>query len=266
MRKIDEILSKLEDCLLNNKYESIETETIELKDLSSGNQWRQLYISICAFLNTDGGIVIIGVNQKDKKYKLTGYDENNENKLKDGLKNLFTNENNHSVDLSNNIKYEIKNLLNKRVCVVYVFKLPDDEKFIFYEKTAYKRIITGESIITDNEIQAQNESKEELRDARELTLVSDASISDLNVDKLNEYLVVLNRDIRIETYKQDIDSASSFLNRKQFIRNNKPTLLGMLVCGDNLFDFIGERADVDCYVDSSIEIAENKKRLRDNII
>lgn len=266
MRKIDEILSKLEDCLLNNKYESIETETIELKDLSSGNQWRQLYISICAFLNTDGGIVIIGVNQKDKKYKLTGYDENNENKLKDGLKNLFTNENNHSIDLSNNIKYEIKNLLNKRVCVVYVFKLPDDEKFIFYEKTAYKRIITGESIITDNEIQAQNESKEELRDARELTLVSDASISDLNVDKLNEYLVVLNRDIRIETYKQDIDSASSFLNRKQFIRNNKPTLLGMLVCGDNLFDFIGERADVDCYVDSSIEIAENKKRLRDNII
>lgn len=266
MRKIDEILNKLEDCLLNNKYESIETETIELKDLSGGHKWKQLYISTCAFLNTDGGIVIIGVNENNKKYKLTGYDENNENKLKNESKKSFTNEKNVSIDLSNNFKYEIKDLLDKKVCAVYIDKLPEDEKFVFYEKTAYKRLITGESPITKDEIDAHNELKEELRDARELSLVSNASISDLNVDKLNDYLVVLNRDIRIEVYKKDIEESISYLTRKQFIRNDKPTLLGMLVCGDNLFDFIGERADVDCYVDSLVEVAGNKKRFRDNII
>lgn len=266
MRKIDEILNKLEYCLSNNKYEFIETETIELKDLSGGNQWKQLYISICAFLNTDGGIVLIGVNENNKHYKLTGYDENNENKLKNELKRTFTNEKITSIDLSNNFKLEIKNLLDKKVCVIYVDKLPEDEKFVFYDKVAYKRVLTGDAIITQDEILSHNELKEELRDARELTLVPSASIADLNVDKLNEYLVVLNKDARIETYKQDIDSANSFLNRKKFVINNQPTLLGMLVCGDNLFDFIGEKADVDCYVDSSVEIAENKKRLRDNII
>ena len=266
MRKIDEILNKLEDCLLNNKYESIETEAIELKDLSGGNQWKQLYISICAFLNTDGGIVLIGVNENNKQYKLTGYNENSENKLKEELKKLFTNDKFIQVDLSNNFKLEIKDLLNKKICAVYVDKLPEDEKFVFYNKVAYKRILTGDSAIPKDEIIAHNESKEELRDARELTLVSNASISDLNVDKLNDYLVVLNRDIRIETYKKDIEESISFLNRKQFIRNERPTLLGMLVCGDNLFDFIGERADVDCYVDSLVEVADNKKRLRDNII
>ncbi len=268
MKKIDEILNKLEDCLLHNKYESIETESIELKDLSGGEDWKQLYVAICAFLNTDGGIILLGVNENDKhtQYKLTGFKRQNEERLEAKLRTSFTDENNVVLNLSNNFKYEFKNLLDKEVCVVHVEKIPEDEKFIFYEKVAYKRVLTRKPKISREEILAHNELKEELRDARELTLVPNASISDLNVDKLNEYLVVLNRDIRIETYKQDIDSAISFLNRKQFVRNNKPTLLGMLVCGDNLFDFIGERADVDCYVDSSVEIADNKKRLRDNII
>ena len=268
MKKIDEILSKLEHCLLNNSYESIETETIELKDLSGGDNWKQLYVAICAFLNTDGGIVILGVNENDKhnQYKLNGFNRQNEERLEAKLKSSFTDENANKLDLGSNFKYEFKDLLDKEVCVVYVEKLPEDEKFIFYEKLAYKRVLTQKPKVSREEILTHNELKEELRDARELTLVSNASISDLNVDKLNDYLVVLNRDIRIETYKKDIEESISFLNRKQFIRNERPTLLGMLVCGDNLFDFIGERADVDCYVDSLVEVADNKKRLRDNII
>ncbi len=268
MKKIDEILNELEDCLINKKYLSIETESIELKDLSGGDEWKQLYVSICAFLNTDGGMVICGINENDEhnQYKLNGFDRRNESKLDEKLRNSFTDESSVKLKLSNNFKYEFKALLDKEVCVVYVEKLPEDEKFAFYEKVAYKRVLTGKPKISKDEITAHNELKKELLDARELTLVSNASISNLNVDKLNDYLVVLNRDIRIETYKKDIEEAKSFLNRKQFIRNDKPTLLGMLVCGDNLFDFVGERADVDCYVDSNIEVADNKKRLRDNII
>jgi ATP-dependent DNA helicase RecG len=265
MKKIDEILNKLEDCLLNSRYESIETETIELKSLSNGTDWKQLYQSICAFLNSNDGIAVVGVREKDRTYKLTGYDENNENKLKE-IHKQFKNENNVELNLSGNIRFEIKNLLDKKVCVIYIDKVDEDEKFVFYNQNAFKRTLTGDHIVKAEEIVAQNELKEELRNARELDLVPNGSISELNVDKLNEYLVVLNREDRIETYKQDIISAISFLSRKQFIRNNKPTLLGMLVCGDNLFDFIGERADVDCYVDSSVDVAENKKRLRDNII
>ena len=268
MKKIDEILNKLEDCLSNNKYESIETESIELKDLSGGNEWKQLYVSICAFLNTDGGIVICGVNENNEhnQYKLNGFDRRNEPKLDEKLRKSFTNENDIKLDLSSNFKYEFKALLNREVCVVYVEKLPEDEKYAFYEKIAYKRVLTSKPKISQDEITAHNELKKELLDARELTLVSNASISDLNVDKLNDYLVELNRDIRIETFKKDIDEAKSFLSRKQFIRNDKPTLLGMLVCGDHLFDFMGERADVFCFVDSLVEVADNKKTLRDNII
>ena len=110
MKKIDEILNKLEDCLLNNKYESIETESIELKDLSGGDDWNKLYIAICAFLNTDGGIIICGIHEnKDKTgYKLTGFNPNNEDRLKAKLKSSFTDEKDVKLDLSSYFKYEFR--------------------------------------------------------------------------------------------------------------------------------------------------------------
>ena len=36
MKKIEKVLKALENCLQNNQFESIETEKIELKDLSTG--------------------------------------------------------------------------------------------------------------------------------------------------------------------------------------------------------------------------------------
>lgn len=266
MKKIEKVLKALENCLQNNQFESIETEKIELKDLSTGGSWKQLYISACAFLNTDGGIIIVGVNEKNKKYKLTGYDEGNENKIKD-LRKKFTNEKNKNLDLADYFPaFEIHNLLDKKVCVIYVENLPEDKKFVFYEKTAYKRQLTGDHKISEEKIKEQNELKLELRDARELTLVKKAAISDLNVDKLNNYLILLNKDVKVETIKADINSAYSFLNKKGFVRDDIPTLLGMLVCGDDLVDFIEKRCEVDCYVDSTIQIAQNKQILKDNVI
>jgi ATP-dependent DNA helicase RecG len=277
MKKVDEILHKLEGCLLNDKYESIETESIELKDLSGGDVWRPLYISACAFLNTDGGIIICGVNENEQstRYTLTGFDRRNENRLEEKLRTSFTDENDVKLDLSAYFKYEFRNLSDKEVCVVYVEKLPEDEKFVFYrdkkesEKFAYRRIGTKKTkILKDGQdgLIARLELKEELRYAQELTSVPNASTSDLNLDKLAEFIFRYNSEMSLQTYRKDIEEAKSFMTKRQFIRNNNPTYLGMLVCGDNLFETIGNRADVSCFVDSIIDVADNKKNLRDNII
>ncbi len=277
MKKIDEILNKLEDCLSNNKYESIETESIELKDLSGGDEWKQLYIAACAFLNTDGGIILCGVNENNSntKYKLTGFDRRNENRLEEKLRKSFTDENDVELDLSSYFKYEFRNLLDKEVCVIYVEKLPEDEKFVFYkdkkenEKFAYRRVGTKKpKILKDGQdgLIARRQLKVELSYAQELTSVPTASISDLNLDKLAEFIFRYNSEMNLQTYRKDIEEAKSFMTKRQFIRNDNPTYLGMLVCGDNLFETIGNRADVSCFVDSIVDIADNKKNLRDNII
>ena len=89
MRFIDKTLSTIKYCIQNNIYEEVETDRLELKDLSGGTDWTEFYKSVCAFLNTNGGMVVVGIkdkgNIKDKSqrfYKCTGFNYDDEGKLK----------------------------------------------------------------------------------------------------------------------------------------------------------------------------------------
>ncbi len=267
MRAIDKILSQIEDCIKQNKYEVIETDKVELKDFSGGVS-AELYRSACAFLNAEGGTIIIGVHEstEDKRYSFKGYNPQIENALKE-LPKQFRSQQNHPLDLSLSFPSpEIRDFMGGKICVVYVEKLDEEQKYVFYKGEAYKRKITGDHKLTAVELEAQNELKTELENVREMKAVEHATLGALDVDKLNDYIVCLNRDVRVETLKADIQSSRSFLTRKAFIRADTPTLLGMLVCGRNIEDYIGARCQVDGFVDSTIQIAENKQVLKDNIL
>jgi predicted HTH transcriptional regulator len=270
MNVIDITISKLEACLVSDSYQSIETERIELKDLSSGDDWKELFKTLCAFLNTQGGIVIVGIHEdiKNNKYKLTGFNPKNEERLKE-IPKLFSAENGQVLDLTEYIRpdlFEIRNILDKQVCIIYAEKLPEDKKYVLYKGIAFERKLTGDHKIPQSEVEKQKELRSELELARELKHVKGVSTTDLDVDKLNDYIQRLNQGMKVETLKADIESAKSFLERKKFIVNGVPTLLGMLVCGNNLYDYVGGRCQVDGFVESQIQIAGNKKIFKDNII
>ena len=268
MPLIDKTLEILEYCIENNTYDEVETEKIELKDLSLGSDWTELYKSTCAFLNSNGGNIIIGINEntKTKKYKYTGFNYDNENKLKE-IGKQFADKFGNIKDLSIYFpEYEIRDFLGGKVAVIYVEKLPEDEKYIYYNKIAYKRKLTGDHKLTPIEIKAQEELKLELINTQELSIVPETSIDLINIEKLNEYIVQLNLGKKVETLKADLNTAISFLNRKGFVRDNTPTLLGMLVCGDYVEDYIQGKCEVDCYVEITNKIAEDKQIFRENII
>lgn len=276
MNEIDKILQKIKNCLETRNYEPIETQQVELKDLSSGNKWDELYRSTCAFLNSQGGLIIIGIHEKlthPQCYKLTGYNENNEDKLK----KLFTqfsdfqdtSEKPKLLDLKDFFRYEIRELLDKRVCIIFIQALPLKQKYVCWNKKAYERRLTGDHLISQDQLQAKREEREEWQRSQEIQTVSGAKLEDLDLDKINEYIQSLNRSERIETLKPDLTSALSFLKRKSFInQEEKPTLLGMLVCGRYVEDFIGGKCQVDAYVDidSPYQLTTNKKILKNNIL
>ncbi len=266
MREIDRLLQKIGTLIHEGRFEHVETEKIEFKDLSNTGDWKELYKTVCAFLNTDGGIVVIGINERDNRYSFTGYNAGNENKLKE-LPRQFTDKIGQLQSLEEFFpSFEIMDFENGKVCIVFVEKLPEDRKFVFYNSTAYERILTGDHKISQHKIDSQEELKKEISDARELQLVDGAGFENLDIDKLNDYINRLNRDVKVESLKADIQSAFSFLNRKSFIINEKPTLLGILVCGINPYDWVSGRCQVDCYVDSEVQIAKNKQILKDNVI
>jgi len=275
MRTIDKILASIEQYIQNRDYFPIETDKLELKDLSGGEDWKELYKTICAFLNTKGGIIIIGIREdtKNKCFKFTGFTltQSIEEKIKD-FSTKFTDKDGNKLDLSdfiNNNLVEIRPFLEGNVCLVFVEKLSEDKKFAFYKGLAYERQLTGDHIIKDEKIQKQEELVEELRNAVELEVVPGVTMDDLDVDMLNDYIIRLNTEKKVETLKPDIPSAISFLNRKKFICDNKPTLLGMLVCGQYISDYLGGKCQVDAYfemLETVKSLADDQKLYKDNII
>lgn len=268
---IDFVLRKLTELIAQNRFEDLESDTVEIKPVPPvGTEWKERYKSVNAFLNTRGGILLLGVKETNKdnvrKYEFTGYQEQAEPKLKE-LPKQFTDRYGKSIDLTDCFpSVEIRPFLDGRIAVVYVDELAADRKFCFYEGEAYKRILTGDHKIKEAELDEQEEYREEAVHARELQIVPDTTVNDLDIDKLNEYVQQINRTVKVETIKPDLNAATPFLERKSFIRKGEVTTLGMLVCGKHVGDLLGFRAQVHGYVDVPDEIARDKHDLCDNIL
>ncbi len=276
MNLIDKNLSTIAECIVTNTYREVETERFELKDLSQGwgDDW---YKSVCAFLNTNGGIIVIGINDKNNAkppyYKFTGYinSDANEKHLKHELPKKFTDKEGKALDLSMYISnFEIRDFEQGKIVVVYVEELADDEKYVYYNGIAYQRKLTGDHILTKTEIEEYEELKKDIIKHQELAIVKETTIDLLNIETLNNYIYEFNKGKkRGETFKKNLEEAMSFLVRENFIRNNQPTILGMLVCGDYVENYIQGKCEADCYVvlpKSANKLAQGKEIFNDNII
>ena len=270
MGRVEQILAEIESCIQSGIFKKLEDDKLEIKDNShSTSKWQEVYRTSCAFLNTNGGILLLGIHEdeKNKTFHIKGFNKENEDKLKT-IKNQFKNEKKAALDLEQYFaSYKYFEILGKEVVAIYIAELPEELKYVYYDGVAYERILTGDPKISDNKITAQTEYKLEIQSAKELQPVINAKLENLNVDKLNEYIQLLNKEVIVERIKVDLESSKSFLERKGFITKNlEPTILGVLVCGNNVDDILGSRSQIDCYVNTGVVVAENKKILKDNIL
>lgn len=267
-------LQTIERCINTKTYEEVETERFEVKDLSNG--WgKDWYKSVCAFLNSNGGIIVIGINDKNnskpQEYKFTGYDNRDENEkhLKEVLPKKFTNKEGEVVDVSQNLNFEIQDFMSGRIMIVYVTELDTEKKYVFFNSDAYTRKITGDHKLTSREIEEYEEIKKERISTQELSLIKNTSLDNINLDTLNNYIFQYNRGKkRGENLKKSLEEAKSFLVEQGFLFENQVTLLGMLVCGSSPERFIQGKCQVDCYVinPNSRNLAESKDVIEENVI
>ena len=271
MTFVDQILNKLGELIAQGRFTELETEGLEFKPIpAAGAEWKEMYKSINAFLNTRGGIILLGVKEEsqgaDRRYAYTGWKEHAEPKLKE-IPKQFTDRKGVRLDLADRFPPPgVRDFQGGRVAILYVDELPADQKYVFFEGQAYKRILTGDHKIPGSEVETQEEFKEEAVHARELQPVLGMTGADLDLDKLNEYITHLNRPVKIETIKADLTVAQAFLERKCFTKDGHVTTLGALVCGKHPVDRLGFRCQVHGYVDVPQEIARDKQDLVDNIL
>lgn len=271
MKAVDEILTNLADLIQQGRFVELETEGLEIKPVPiDGGEWKERHKSVCAFLNTRGGILILGVKEEgagsSRRYVLSGWKDYAEPNLKEFAR-IFTDRKGVKLDLGDCFPpMQIRTLLGERVAVVYVDELSADRKFVFLNGTAYKRILTGDHKITDREIEAQEEFKEEAIHAKELQPVPGMRETDLDLTKLNHFIFHLNQPQQVETLKPDLKAARAFLERRCFLKDGIVTILGALVCGDHPGDRLGFRSHVHGYVDVPQQIAQDKQDFVDNVL
>ncbi|MCH8553898.1 MAG: putative DNA binding domain-containing protein [Schleiferiaceae bacterium] len=267
---IKQALENIERSIDSNQFIDVEKTKIELKDLSTKGDWNSLKETICAYLNTDGGLVIAGVRERDKKYMFSGFERNNESKIIDLQKVVFQNDNGVFLDLSNNIYFDYYSINRGEktfdLMVIAVYPLSDDLKYVSYNERYFERKLTQDKIIPISKINQQKEYKQELEYAKEISPVETATINDLSIDKINNYINLLNREIRSETLKPSLSKAKPFLSNQHFVKEDTVTLLGMLICGADPFHFLASRVEVNAYYDTSSDIGKDKKIFRTDVL
>lgn len=263
---INDILDKVSKSIQSKVFIDVEKTKVELKDLSTGGDWNSLKETICAYLNSDGGLIFCGIRERDKAYFIKGFDRNNETKIVDLQTTVFKNDDGLLVDLSDRVYFDYFNILDTEIVVIAVYPLSDNEKFVHYNGVYYERKLTQDKKILDFKIQRQKEYKAELEYVKEYSIVEGATINDFSLDKINKYVNLLNLEIRSETLKATLQKAKPFLSKQHFLKAEQVTTLGMLVCGDDPFHFLGARSEVNCYYDTQNEISRDKKIFRNDVI
>lgn len=271
MQIVTQTLHKLSDLIRQNRFEELETEGLEIKPVpASGGDWLERHKSINAFLNTRGGILILGIREEGtgpgRRYIFQGWKGHAEPNLKE-MPTLFTDRKGTPQNLADCFPpMQLLPFMEGTVAVVYVDELAADRRFVFLKGNAYKRILTGDHKISQPDIDAQEEFKEEAVHARELQPVNGMAGEDLDLSKLNQFIYHLNQPVEVETLKSDLTSALPFLQRRSFLRNGQVSVLGALVCGKHPGDRLGFRSHVHGYVDVPHQIAQDKQDFVDNVI
>ena len=234
---IDVILQKLQRLIADGGFEELESDGLEIKPVpASGGEWKEIHKTTNAFLNSRGGILLLGIKEEGtgqaRRYVFGGYREDAEPKLKQ-LYEQFTDQDGTCITVSPPVpRIQLREFMNGRVAVIYVEELPADQKYIFLNRKAYRRDLTGDHVMSAAEIEEQEEYKEDAWQARELRPLSECSLENLSLDPLNDYIQRLNQPVKIETIKPSMQDAVPFLTRKGFLRDGHATILGALVCGE----------------------------------
>lgn len=278
MDPLDDMLDKLAELIANQQFVEMETDSIEIKPVpAQGNEWKSMHESVNAFLNTRGGTLILGIREEKnpRRYVVTGWKDHAENNLKE-LSDQFTDRAGNPVALTSS--FPLKQIREMprglgRVCIVYVDQLPADQQYVFLGGKAYKRHLTADLKLTEVEIEAQEEFKEEAKNARELQPVQGLTLAELSLAKLNAFIFQLNQNVPVETIKPDLEQARPFLARKYFMKDDAVTVLGALVCAAHPSDRLGFRCHVHAYVDipqhksdSTEPVIHDKQDFIDNVL
>lgn len=154
MKIVNDILQHIAYSIANNEYVWTDQEKVAIKDNGHiAGEWSDLYTSVNAFLNTNGGSIVIGIkdDEDNNRYIFNGFDSRNEPKLRQ-LSAEFTDADGNNMDITDYIHYELRPFLSGDVMLLHIDALPDSNKYVYYKGYAYQRSVSGDQKISGQKI------------------------------------------------------------------------------------------------------------------
>lgn len=230
-----------------------ETKNIEFK--KSVGEWKEIIETVCAFANTDGGQIYVGISPSGEILGI--------NIGKDTIEDL-TNKIIINTDPKIYPEISIKKIDNKEILVINVTK--SDDSVILAFGRPYKRI--GKSTVRmskeEYERKILEKHKEELR--FDIQICESARFSDIDEQKLNEFLKSA-RSQRGLDISANLDPPE-ILMRLGLVKNNKLTNAALLLFGKGPQKFFIQ-AEVKCVRFKGTSVTEamvDMKEVRGNLI
>ena len=189
---LNTVILGIEATLSSGQFQDNENSFVELKDLSTGNEWTSLKQTVCAFLNTKGGYIICGIRERNKQYSFPGFDRNNEGRIIELRNKFFKNDHDALPDLSDNIDFDYRTVGGKTLAIITVRPLSEDLKYVKFDGTYYERVLTQDKIIPQTKLLQHREYKTELEYSKEIYPVINATLDDLDIDKINQFIIKVN--------------------------------------------------------------------------
>ncbi|NQX01262.1 putative DNA binding domain-containing protein, partial [bacterium] len=132
---IGDTLLKLQCLIADGKFEELESDGLEIKPVpATGGEWKEIHKTTNAFLNTRGGILLLGIKEagtgQARRYVFRGYREDAEPQLKQ-LYQQFTDRVGTAITVSPPVpRMQLREFMDGRVAVIYVEELPADQKYV----------------------------------------------------------------------------------------------------------------------------------------
>lgn len=264
---LNTVLSEIETTLSGGQFTDSEYAIVELKDLSTGSEWTSLRETVCAYLNTNGGYLICGIRERNKQYSFPGFDRKNEGRLIELRNRFFKNDHEVLPDLTDYIDFDYRTLMGKTLAIVTVRPLSDDQKFLKFDGVYYERVLTQDKVIPPARLIQHREYKAELEYSKEISVVPQATLHELDIEKINQFIIRLNTTGKKETVKKDLPDASDFLRRRYCLTGESSvTLLGLLLFGKDPAQHAENRARLDGYFETRDGIGRDKKYFEGDIL
>lgn len=227
--------------------------------------------TICAFANTNNGLLILGVSEDDdKQFYISGIKDTN--KVLDDLFSVLNNPNKINKNVINEKEISVQRFKGKDIIIVPVRKVHYKDKPVFLNgnlSQSFYRQGTGDFRCSQETINAMlRDSGNESFDS---TIITDFTIDDLDMDTIKKYIE------KFKSVSEDHPflklSVEDFLVKINALRMNRetstlnPTVAGLLVFGKHtsIKEYIPHYSIEYIYKDSSVNNSFRDRVIYDGI-